>query len=54
MKFFFTDFSPLIKTVVPGARMITVGAQGRSNGCGVKKNLDYNYFISLIFDTNVL
>ena len=23
--------------MVPGARIITVGAQGQSNGCGVKK-----------------
>ena len=25
-------------------RMITVGAQGLSSGCGAKKNLDYNSF----------
>ena len=34
-KIFFTDFSPPTR-VVPGARMITLGAQGRSDGCGVK------------------
>ena len=39
---FFRDFSSPT-TVVPGVRMVTVGAKGEYNGCGVKKNLDYNF-----------
>ena len=39
---FFRDFSsPTI--VVPGVRMVTVGAKSKYNGCGVKKNLDHSF-----------
>ena len=37
--FFFTDIS-FPATVVLGASIVTIGAQGQSNGCRVNKNLE--------------